>query len=95
MAEVVKNQPIDFAETWADKYGETLSVAEAGRILGVSRWTIYKHINEGHFKGTIDGRIFTRSAAVWYETGIPQGIARFKSQSDNTSAMVCNYRIRP
>ena len=61
------------ADVWAARYGETMNKTDAARAFGISRAMVYKHIALGHFRATADGRVFTRSAAAWYETGEPQG----------------------
>lgn len=61
-------------DQWVARYGETMSKADAARMLGISRWTVYKHVNDGKYLETGDHqRVFTRSVAAYMETGIPQG----------------------
>jgi hypothetical protein len=62
------------ADIWAKQYGELLNKTQIAKMLGVSRQTVMRRANEGKYRTNADGKlIFTRSVAVYEETGIPQG----------------------
>lgn len=62
------------ADIWAQQYGELLNKTKIGKMLGISRQTVLRRVNEGKYRTNIDGKlVFTRSVAVYEETGIPQG----------------------
>ena len=60
---------LPMADQWALMYGETVTQVQAGKILGVSRRTIFTHIEAGHFEVTKQGRrrVYTRSMAAYVE----------------------------
>jgi len=62
-----ETMPLTTADRWAIMYGETLKVKGAAKILNMCVNTVYKHIELGHFKRTLDGRINTRSIAEYVE----------------------------
>jgi hypothetical protein len=63
------NPPVySLADQWAKMYGETVTQQGAAKMLGVSRWTIYTHVDAGHFKKAHGTRLFTRSIAEYVET---------------------------
>lgn len=64
---------------WVERYGETVTKAQAAKIMGLSSKTIARRAEEGCFQLTkepgIAPRIWTDSLARYYETGKPQGIS--------------------
>lgn len=64
---------------WVERYGETVTKAQAAKIMGLSSKTISRRVAEGCFRMTKEPdavpRIWTDSIARYYETGKPQGIS--------------------
>ena len=58
---------MSLADQWAKIYGETCTRQGAAEMLGISRWTVYAHIDAGHFKKANGSRLFTRSIAEYVE----------------------------
>ena len=56
-------------EKFVTRYGETVTKSQAGRILNISYPTVTKHIRQGDFKVTKNGKIVTRSIAAWADAG--------------------------
>ena len=56
-------------EKMVTRYGETVTKSQAGRILNISYPTITKHIRQGDFRVTKNGKIVTRSIAAWADGG--------------------------
>lgn len=83
------------ADTWGREYGELLNKTQIAKMLGVSLKTIQRRVDQGKYRTNGDGtRVFTRSVAIYEETGIPQGKPKPISRSaPNYLRKTCKYRI--
>lgn len=57
------------AESWAKIWGEAVNIKTACQMLGTSRWTVRRWLNEGLIQETPDGRVVVRSAAAYINSG--------------------------
>jgi hypothetical protein len=59
---------LSYTEMLVMAHGETMGIVETAKALGVSRWTVYRQKDAGHFATTADGRrLQTRSVAAYIE----------------------------
>ena len=56
-------------EKFVTRYGETVTKSQAGRMLNISYPTVTKHIRQGDFSVTKNGKVLTRSIASWADAG--------------------------
>lgn len=56
-------------EQWARTWGETVTIKDAGKMLGVCPNTVRKLIAEGNVSTDPTGRVLTRTAAEWANGG--------------------------
>ncbi len=80
---------------WVERYGETVTKAQAAKIMGLSSKTISRRAEEGCFQLTreLTPRIWTDSLARYYETGKPQGIRATDRLPISNPKKTCRFRV--
>lgn len=82
---------------WVERYGETVTKAQAAKIMGLSSKTISRRVAEGCFQLTKEPdtvpRIWTDSIARYYETGKPQGIRAIDRLPGSAFPKASRFRV--